>query len=257
MSFITSRKGSLLLAALLVLTLLVYLLFHLLAPRVAEHRRRLCARRFHPGRAESRRLRPGRSGRGQPAGQGRPVARPPRRPRLPHRPGRRRSRRARCRGQPGQCRGQPATPAGADRTGAGQGPRRAGRAGLRPSRAKPLPDPRQQGRRQPAERPAGAIADRYRQRPAGRGPGRGGCHAQAGERPRSPRRPGPWRPATHAGATRPGPPGPLLLRTPRPFDGQVGRRQLRVGAYVTPGSALLAVVPCSRPTWSAISRKPN
>lgn len=28
-----------------------------------------------------------------------------------------------------------------------------------------------------------------------------------------------------------------------PFDGQVGRRQLRVGAYVTPGSALLAVVP--------------
>ncbi|MDX1897563.1 HlyD family secretion protein, partial [Pseudomonas aeruginosa] len=28
-----------------------------------------------------------------------------------------------------------------------------------------------------------------------------------------------------------------------PFDGLVGRRQLRVGAYVTPGSALLAVVP--------------
>ncbi|MDF5930713.1 HlyD family secretion protein [Pseudomonas aeruginosa] len=61
------------------------------------------------------------------------------------------------------------------------------------------------------------MADRYRQRPAGRGPGRSGCHAQAGERPRSPRRPGPWRPATHAGATRPGPPGPLLLRTPRPL----------------------------------------
>ncbi|WP_366983093.1 MFS transporter [Pseudomonas aeruginosa] len=36
MSFITSRKGSLLLAALLVLTLLVYLLFHLLAPRVVQ-----------------------------------------------------------------------------------------------------------------------------------------------------------------------------------------------------------------------------
>lgn len=36
MSFITSRKGSLLLAALLVLILLVYLLFHLLAPRVVQ-----------------------------------------------------------------------------------------------------------------------------------------------------------------------------------------------------------------------------
>ena len=36
MSFITSRKGSLLLAALLVLVLLVYLLFHLLAPRVVQ-----------------------------------------------------------------------------------------------------------------------------------------------------------------------------------------------------------------------------
>lgn len=36
MSFITSRKGSLLLAALLVLILLVYLLFHLLSPRVVQ-----------------------------------------------------------------------------------------------------------------------------------------------------------------------------------------------------------------------------
>ncbi|WP_227495570.1 HlyD family secretion protein, partial [Pseudomonas aeruginosa] len=47
-----------------------------------------------------------------------------------------------------------------------------------------------------------------------------------------------------------GPPGPTGGRLDlsycelrAPFDGQVGRRQLRVGAYVTPGSALLAVVP--------------
>ncbi len=54
-------------------------------------------------------------------------------------------------------------------TGAGQGPRRAEPSWSSPVTSKAATRPSPAGRRQPAERPAGAIADRYRQRPAGEG----------------------------------------------------------------------------------------
>ena len=41
-----------------------------------------------------------------------------------------------------------------------------------------------------------------------------------------------------------------------PVDGVVGRRALRVGA-VAPGTPILAVVRCSRPTWWRTSAKNN
>lgn len=40
-----------------------------------------------------------------------------------------------------------------------------------------------------------------------------------------------------------------------PFDGTVGRRSVRVGAYVKPGDLLMAVVPSLRPILLPISRK--